>query len=38
LIITETNTEKGIRNSVVKDYKEFINTKNKINSIQKKIE
>jgi WD40 repeat protein len=39
LVITETKPEpNGFKTNVIKEYKEFVNQKNKINSIQKKIE
>jgi hypothetical protein len=39
LILSETFlTNHGTRTNIIKDYKEFINVKNKINHIQKKIE
>jgi WD40 repeat protein len=39
LVIAETLlSQNGFRNNVIKEFKEFINVKNKINSIQKKIE
>lgn len=39
LVITESKPEQnGFKINVIKEYKEFVNQKNKINSIQKKIE
>lgn len=40
LVIAETalNPGQGFRTNILKDYKEFVNIKNKINQIQKKIE
>ncbi len=39
LVLSETHlTAQGVKSNVIKDFKEFINVKNKINQIQKKIE
>jgi WD40 repeat protein len=39
LVITEAKPEQnGFKINIIKEYKEFVNQKNKINSIQKKIE